>query len=103
MNFPNNIVALNEVGTVIADARFIRPSMNGSGSARTVHLAPEAWASLAMLTPEEHELLTPYESVRADFIDDPDTPGLYRFLDMMDRVGMGQSVDLMVWLRRWRA
>ena len=103
MRVLTNVVALNEP-LVLVNERLIPPAPWLSAAKRTIHLSQEAWQSLALLTPEEHEHVeSPWMEARAAFIDDEDTPGLERFLAVVDAHGMGHSVDLMVWLRRWRA
>lgn len=100
----NNVVALNEP-SVTVDERLI-PHRAWSNAMCTIHLSPAAWDSVALLTPEEHEEIDgAWLRARADFIDEEDTPGLARFIELVDAAGMSttRSVDLMVWLRRWRA
>jgi hypothetical protein len=65
---------------------------------------PKRLENCTILGPEEHAEIgpSPYELVRAAFIDSDDTPGLYHFLEAIDQVHMGQSVDLNFWLTRWR-
>jgi hypothetical protein len=99
----NNVIALNEP-SIMVNERLIRPAPWLSAATRTIHLSREAWASLAVLTPDEHEQIDgTWMQARAVFIDEEDTRGLERFLELVDAAHMGRSVDLMVWLRRWRA
>lgn len=51
--------------------------------------------------PARHRTLT--EECVALFKDGEETVGLTLFLDALDSINMGHSVDLNIWLRRWRA
>jgi hypothetical protein len=114
MRVLNSVIAL-DAPSVLVDEELIKPAWHLSAAKRTIHLSDAQWENLAVLTPEEHEEMIDgrWEIARRAFIDDEDTMGLERFISMVDEAGMstkpangariGGSVDLAMWLRRWRA
>lgn len=77
---------------------------------RMIPVDPARLVNCAILTPEEHQEYAP-PRCKADIVMDAfqravernEPPTLPVFLDALDdKLGLGRSIDLMIWLRGWR-